>query len=99
MFVEVRRKDWAESFAHHVVTLGLQTYSWYANFTRAGVIVCLLHDVSDIFLEAAKVGVNFWGLGEWGGGLENLPASSCACCTTSATYSSRPPRWVGVVGG
>lgn len=55
MFVEVRRKDWAESFAHHVVTLGLQYYSFWANFTRAGIIIMLLHDVSDIFLEAAKL--------------------------------------------
>ncbi|KAF8062789.1 ASC1-like protein [Scenedesmus sp. PABB004] len=55
MFVEVRRKDWAESFAHHVITLGLMYYSWYTNFTRAGVIVMLLHDPSDIFLEAAKL--------------------------------------------
>ncbi|KAF6262816.1 TLC domain-containing protein [Scenedesmus sp. NREL 46B-D3] len=54
-FVEVRRKDWLESFAHHIVTLGLMYYSWYANFTRPGVIVMLLHDVSDIFLEAAKL--------------------------------------------
>lgn len=65
MFIEVRRKDWAESFAHHVVTLGLMYYSFYANFTRAGVMVMLLHDVSDIvFHQAAKAGV---GVG-WGGG-------------------------------
>ena len=55
MFIEVRRKDWAESFVHHVVTLGLLYYSWWANFTRAGMTVMLLHDVSDIFLEAAKL--------------------------------------------
>lgn len=55
MFVEVRRKDWMESFAHHIVTLGLMYYSWYANFTRPGVMVMLLHDISDIFLEAAKL--------------------------------------------
>jgi hypothetical protein len=56
MFLEVRRKDWAESFAHHVVTLGLLYYSWYGNFTRSGVMIMLIHDVSDIFLESAKVG-------------------------------------------
>lgn len=28
MFVEVRRKDWMESFAHHLVTLGLMYYRW-----------------------------------------------------------------------
>jgi ceramide synthetase len=51
----VRRKDWMESFAHHIVTLGLMYYSWYANFTRPGVVIMLLHDISDIFLEAAKL--------------------------------------------
>lgn len=55
MFIEVRRKDWLESFVHHIVTLGLQYYSFYANFTRAGMMVMLIHDVSDIFLEAAKL--------------------------------------------
>lgn len=55
LFEEVRRKDWMESLLHHFVTLGLMYYSWYANFTRAGIIVMLLHDISDIFLEAAKL--------------------------------------------
>ena len=53
--VQVRRKDWAESMAHHVVTSGLLLYSYAVNFTRVGVVVMLLHDVSDIFLEAAKL--------------------------------------------
>lgn len=55
LFEEVRRKDWLESLLHHFVTLGLMYYSWYANVTRPGVIVMLLHDISDIFLEAAKL--------------------------------------------
>lgn len=55
LFEEVRRKDWLESLVHHIVTLVLMYYSWYANFTRAGVMVMLLHDISDIFLEAAKL--------------------------------------------
>jgi hypothetical protein len=63
MFIEVRRKDWAESFAHHCVTLALLYYSWQVNFTRPGMMVMLLHDVSDIFLEAAKVGAPLEGLG------------------------------------
>jgi hypothetical protein len=55
IFVETRRKDWWESFAHHVVTLGLMSYSYYLNFTRVGLMVMLIHDVSDIFLEWAKL--------------------------------------------
>jgi ceramide synthetase len=30
-------------------------FSWYANFTRPGVLVMLIHDISDIFLETAKL--------------------------------------------
>ncbi len=36
---------------HHIVTAGLLAYSYYVNFTRIGIMVMLLHDVSDIFLE------------------------------------------------
>ncbi|GFR45454.1 hypothetical protein Agub_g6851 [Astrephomene gubernaculifera] len=52
---EERRKDWLESMIHHIVTSGLLIYSYSVNFTRVGVIVILLHDVSDIFLELAKL--------------------------------------------
>jgi hypothetical protein len=50
-----RRKDWLESMIHHIVTTGLLAYSYGVNFTRTGVVVILIHDVSDIFLEAAKL--------------------------------------------
>ncbi|GIL87382.1 hypothetical protein Vretimale_1689 [Volvox reticuliferus] len=52
---EERRKDWFESMIHHVVTSGLLFYSYAVNFTRVGVVVILIHDVSDIFLEMAKL--------------------------------------------
>ncbi|GLI70104.1 hypothetical protein VaNZ11_014883 [Volvox africanus] len=52
---EERRKDWHESMIHHVVTSGLLFYSYAVNFTRVGVVVILIHDVSDIFLELAKL--------------------------------------------
>lgn len=35
MLEEVRRKDWMESFAHHIVTLGLMYYRY------AGMILSL----------------------------------------------------------
>jgi hypothetical protein len=53
--LQVRRKDWLESMIHHVVTVGLLAYSYYVNFTRVGILIMLLHDISDIFLEAAKL--------------------------------------------
>lgn len=53
--VQVRRKDWLESMVHHIATIALLLYSYYVNFTRVGIMVMLLHDVSDIFLEAAKL--------------------------------------------
>jgi hypothetical protein len=40
---------------HHIATVILLAYSYWVNFTRIGVMVLLLHDVGDIFLEAAKL--------------------------------------------
>jgi hypothetical protein len=64
IFVETRRKDWLESMTHHVVTLGLMSYSYYINFTRAGLMIMLVHDVSDIFLEWAKL-ARYCGRQDW----------------------------------
>jgi len=55
LFHEVRRKDWAESMTHHVATVVLLVYAYYVNFARVGTMVLLVHDVSDIFLESAKL--------------------------------------------
>jgi hypothetical protein len=95
MFIEVRRKDWAESFTHHVVTLGLLYYSWYVNFTRPGMMVMLLHDVSDIFLEAAKVGfpcssAGAGGLGAGPGGLLSRRPVMGALAPAVAQPAARP---------
>eukprot|EP00884_Botryococcus_braunii_P003814 jgi/Botrbrau1/13433/Bobra.0082s0037.1 len=54
-FWEVRRKDFWESFAHHIATVGLIVYSYQVNFVKVGVMVFLCHDVNDIFLEGAKL--------------------------------------------
>ncbi len=45
-YPQTRRKDWLESMIHHVVTSGLLAYSYAVNFTRVGVVVILMHDVS-----------------------------------------------------
>ncbi|KAJ9516876.1 hypothetical protein QJQ45_027273, partial [Haematococcus lacustris] len=55
IFHEIRRKDWLESLVHHIATSVLLAYSYYVNFSRVGVMILLVHDMSDIFLEAAKL--------------------------------------------
>lgn len=55
VFIETRRTDFRESFIHHCVTLGLMMYSYYLNLTRVGIMIMLIHDVCDIFMELAKL--------------------------------------------
>ncbi|KAI1696402.1 TLC domain-containing protein [Ditylenchus destructor] len=51
---DVRRSDFVEMCIHHVVTIGLLSFSWATNFVRVGTLVLLLHDISDVVLEMAK---------------------------------------------
>lgn len=55
IFFEVRRSDFWQTFLHHVVTFTLIAYSYVLNLTRIGVIIMLLHDSCDIFMELAKL--------------------------------------------
>eukprot|EP01026_Neomeris_dumetosa_P026642 TRINITY_DN2172_c1_g1_i1.p3 TRINITY_DN2172_c1_g1~~TRINITY_DN2172_c1_g1_i1.p3 ORF type:complete len:171 (-),score=12.20 TRINITY_DN2172_c1_g1_i1:100-612(-) len=55
IFWEARRKDFLASFAHHVVTMALLVYSEWLNLTRVGVVILLLHDIDDVWLELAKL--------------------------------------------
>ncbi|XP_068963257.1 ceramide synthase 4-like, partial [Petaurus breviceps papuanus] len=52
---DVKRKDFYGYIIHHFMTITLMCYSYSANLMRIGVLVILLHDVSDIFLEAGKM--------------------------------------------
>ncbi|XP_077985242.1 ceramide synthase 6-like [Glandiceps talaboti] len=54
-FFDVKRKDFLEMFVHHVVSTMLIIFSWTVNFLRIGAIVLVIHDCSDVFLEAAKM--------------------------------------------
>ncbi|XP_039273043.2 ceramide synthase 5-like [Styela clava] len=51
---DVRRKDFFEQLIHHIATLFLIIFSYFANFVRVGTLVMAIHDISDIFLEGAK---------------------------------------------
>lgn len=55
LFFETKRDDWWATFAHHLVTVALIGYSFALGFTRAGVVIMFLHDISDPFLELAKM--------------------------------------------
>lgn len=54
-FFERRRKDFWEMLIHHIATVILIAGSYVTGHYRIGTLVMLLHDTTDIFLEAAKV--------------------------------------------
>ena len=54
---------------HHFVTLSLIFLSWVTNFTRIGTSIMLIHDLSDVILEFAKV-INYTSKGKGHGHLK-----------------------------
>ncbi|CEO99537.1 hypothetical protein PBRA_007270 [Plasmodiophora brassicae] len=54
-FFDTRRKDFVEMFIHHIVTIPLIVASYCVNFERIGGTIMIVHDLSDVFLEAAKL--------------------------------------------
>lgn len=55
LFSEPRKKDFLQMLAHHILTLLLIFFSFRQNFPRYGIVIMLLHDISDPFLEFAKL--------------------------------------------
>ncbi|XP_063147051.1 ceramide synthase 4 isoform X1 [Candoia aspera] len=52
---DVKRMDFHEQMVHHVATLLLISFSYCVNYIRMGSRIMILHDISDCFLEAAKM--------------------------------------------
>uniref|UniRef100_W5N4X9 Ceramide synthase 3b n=1 Tax=Lepisosteus oculatus TaxID=7918 RepID=W5N4X9_LEPOC len=52
---DVKRKDFREQIVHHLATLLLLGFSWFANYIRIGTLVMVTHDASDVLLESAKM--------------------------------------------
>ena len=55
MTIDTQRKDKWVMFSHHIITLILIIGSAYIGRFRMGLLILLIHDVSDIFLYTAKV--------------------------------------------
>ncbi|XP_063693794.1 ceramide synthase 4-like isoform X2 [Bolinopsis microptera] len=54
-FTEVKRKDFNQMFLHHIATVLLISLSYVTGRTRIGALTMLIHDFSDISLEACKM--------------------------------------------
>lgn len=52
---DVRRKDFNVQVVHHCATIFLLNFSWCVKYIRVGTLTMLVHDVSDVLLEAAKM--------------------------------------------
>jgi TLC domain len=59
---DTKRSDFWQHFVHHLVTMALITLSWVTNFVRMGTLVMLIHDISDVPLEVAKVSAALYTL-------------------------------------
>ncbi|XP_023931178.1 ceramide synthase 6 [Lingula anatina] len=54
-FVDIKRKDFWETFLHHIVTIFLISMSWSGNYVRIGTLMLAVHNAADVWLDAAKM--------------------------------------------
>ncbi len=54
VFIDSAGDDFVAMVTHHIVTMTLLLASWLCNLTRIGALITILHDVSDLLLQAAK---------------------------------------------
>jgi hypothetical protein len=54
-YIEEKHKDYFLMYAHHVVTIALIIGSYVGGFTRIGIVVLFIHDVSDIPIDCLKL--------------------------------------------
>ena len=55
VFIEPKQKDFLVMVLHHLTTLFLIHLSFMSGFFRIGAVILLLHEVSDPFMEIAKM--------------------------------------------
>jgi len=55
LWTDRNHSDALEMTIHHFVTITLIVISFLSNFYRVGTTILFIHDISDVFLEAAKV--------------------------------------------
>ena len=63
---EARHKDYFVMYTHHAVTIFLVTSSWGAGYFGVGLLVLMIHDLSDVPLDMLK-STNYLGLDEKSG--------------------------------
>lgn len=54
-FLETRRKDFYQMFAHHMITIALLVFSFTCNFSRVGSLTVVVHDIADVPLQLSKL--------------------------------------------
>ena len=55
LFFDVRKKDDMAMILHHIVTIGLITFSYKIEMYAIGLVIFVLDDLNDIFLEMGKI--------------------------------------------